>query len=71
MVKDLPPGRYAIAVFQDLNGNGKLDQSFFGVPKEPYGFSRDAEGSGLTPPGFEAAAVSLGDEPQALTIHLH
>ena len=43
VVKDLPPGRYAIAVFQDLNGNGKLDASFFGVPKEPYGFSRDVE----------------------------
>ena len=32
-------GTYAIAVFHDLNGNGKLDRNFFGIPSEPYGFS--------------------------------
>ena len=33
-------GRYVLAAFQDLNGNGKLDRNFFGVPTEPYGFSK-------------------------------
>ncbi len=33
-------GRYVIAAFQDLNGNGELDRNFFGVPTEPYGFSK-------------------------------
>lgn len=32
-------GTYAIALFHDLNGNGKLDQNAFGVPTEPYAFS--------------------------------
>jgi uncharacterized protein (DUF2141 family) len=36
---DLPPGRYAIALYQDSNGNGLLDQSRRGVPLEPVGFS--------------------------------
>lgn len=36
---DLPPGRYAISAFFDLNGNGELDTNFLGIPTEPYGFS--------------------------------
>lgn len=33
-------GRYVVAAFQDLNGNGELDRNFLGVPTEPYGFSK-------------------------------
>lgn len=36
---DLPPGRYAIQLFQDNNGNGQLDLSPRGLPLEPVGFS--------------------------------
>lgn len=36
----LTPGLYAVTVIHDRNGNGSLDQGLFGVPKEPYGFSR-------------------------------
>jgi uncharacterized protein (DUF2141 family) len=35
----LPEGQYAVSCFHDVNGNGKLDKSFAGIPKEPYGFS--------------------------------
>lgn len=35
----LPDGHYAVSCFHDVNGNGKLDKSFAGIPKEPYGFS--------------------------------
>jgi uncharacterized protein (DUF2141 family) len=56
--KDLPPGQYAAVAFQDSNGNGKLDKNFLGIPKEPYGFSNGARGSG-GPPKFSAAAVTL------------
>jgi uncharacterized protein (DUF2141 family) len=38
---DLPPGEYAIAVFQDLNKNGDLDRNMFMFPEEPYGFSQN------------------------------
>lgn len=34
-------GDYAIKVFVDQNGNGKLDKNFLGIPKEPYGLSND------------------------------
>lgn len=36
---DLPPGRYAVQLFQDSNGNGQLDLSPRGIPLEPVGFS--------------------------------
>ena len=38
---NVPEGEYAIAVFQDLNGNGELDLKSTGIPKEPFGFSND------------------------------
>lgn len=31
----------AIAIYQDLNDNGVMDKSFLGIPREPYGFSRN------------------------------
>lgn len=37
----LPEGSYAIAVFHDLNNNGKLDRNLWGIPTEPYGFSKE------------------------------
>jgi uncharacterized protein (DUF2141 family) len=46
---NLPPGRYGAIVFQDENGNGRLDKNFWGVPTEPYGFSNNVQGA-LGPP---------------------
>jgi uncharacterized protein (DUF2141 family) len=36
---EVPPGRYALRLYQDANGNGRLDLSPRGVPLEPVGFS--------------------------------
>lgn len=36
----LAPGSYAVSVFHDANANSKLD-TFMGIPKEGYGFSRN------------------------------
>ncbi len=54
---DIPEGSYAIAVFQDTNGNNNLDRDQRGLPLEPYGFSN---GTGRTaPPSFEAARITV------------
>jgi uncharacterized protein (DUF2141 family) len=37
---ELAPGRYAVSVFHDANRNGRLD-TFLGMPREGYGFSRN------------------------------
>ena len=65
----LAPGRYAIAAFQDLNGDGRLGTNPVGVPTEPFGFSNDARVR-FGPPSFEAAAVTIGASPQTQRIVL-
>ena len=57
-VYELPPGTYAIGIFHDVNLSSKMDNNFFGVPKEQYGFSNNARAL-LGPPAFEAAAFEL------------
>lgn len=52
-------GTYAIKVFHDVNADGRMDTNFFGIPKEPYGFSNDAMGL-FGPPSFEQAAFTVG-----------
>ena len=68
-LKDLPPGRYAIESFQDLNANGKMDVSWLGLPLEPYGFSRDARPF-LAKPRFNAVAFTLMPGENSQTLHL-
>lgn len=62
----VPPGRYAISAFHDENGNGRLDKSLM-IPREGYGFSRDAPVR-FGPPSFASAAFAViaGDQQQAL-----
>ena len=55
---DLEPGRYVVAVFHDTDGNGRLSTWPVGLPKEAYGFSRNARGR-FGPPSFDAAAFDL------------
>ena len=38
---DLPPGRYAVVVLHNGNGNKNLNENFLGVPKEGYGVSNN------------------------------
>ncbi len=40
-ISDLEYGEYAIAVYQDKNGDKKLNTGMFGIPKEPYAFSNN------------------------------
>ena len=65
---DLQPGTYALALFHDENGNGKLDQNVAGVPVERYGFSRDARGR-MGPPAFADAAIELSGD-MTITVNL-
>jgi uncharacterized protein (DUF2141 family) len=64
----LAPGRYAVRVFADENGNGKLDTNLVGLPMERYGFSNDAKGN-RGAPEFDAAAIGVDADLQAV-IHL-
>jgi uncharacterized protein (DUF2141 family) len=63
------PGRYAISLLHDENSNGKIDRALGLMPKEGFGFSRDAKVR-MGPPSFADAAFDLGTENRALTIHM-
>ncbi|MAS94208.1 MAG: hypothetical protein CMO55_13510 [Verrucomicrobiales bacterium] len=68
-IDDVKPGTYAIAVIQDLNGNGKLDKSPLGMPKEPLAFSvinKIPKGK----PKFKACAFTVADSDISMTIPL-
>ncbi len=61
--REVPEGEYAVAVFQDLNGNGKLDTRKMGIPKEPFGFSNNARGK-TGPPKYKKASFRFSGDMQ-------
>ncbi|MCX6214980.1 DUF2141 domain-containing protein [Spirosoma sp.] len=63
------PGEYAIAVYHDENGNGKMDKRMFGIPKEPYGFSNDFRPK-LSAPKFGDCEFSVSDGGKTIRIKL-
>lgn len=64
----VPAGRYAISLFHDENGNGKLDRSLM-MPREGYGFSRNAPVR-MGPPSFASAAFTLASQPEHQSIRM-
>ena len=54
----LPPGRYAITIFHDINDNNELNTNFIGIPKEPYGFSNNPKIT-LGPPNFKQTSFDF------------
>jgi acyl-CoA reductase-like NAD-dependent aldehyde dehydrogenase/uncharacterized protein (DUF2141 family) len=65
----LAPGRYAVAVYLDINGNHKLDNRFLGIPKEPVGASNDPKGR-MGPPHFDECSFIHGSDAQVIAITL-
>lgn len=58
VLKDIPKGTYAIALFYDKNGNDKLDTNWMGIPKEKVAFS-EAKMKLFGPPNFKECAFEL------------
>lgn len=64
----LPRGDYAVAVIHDENGNAKLD-TFMGIPKEGFGFSRNPP-IRFGPPRFTAARFRIDSDAEAQQIRM-
>lgn len=68
-LNDLPYGRYAIAVYHDVNDNGDLDKNLMGIPTEPYGFSHNPRAK-WSAPRFAEMVFEVQAEPTHLSVDL-
>lgn len=66
---NLAYGTYAVAVFQDINGNGKLDTGLFGIPKEPYGFSNNFKPT-FSAPTFNNCQFEYNEQSYSIRINI-
>ncbi|MCR6718867.1 MAG: DUF2141 domain-containing protein [Chitinophagaceae bacterium] len=66
--ENINPGTYAIAVFFDRNGDGKLDTNVLGIPKEKYGFSNNVYPAMRAARFSEAAFEVTGDGSQVIRL---
>jgi uncharacterized protein (DUF2141 family) len=62
---DLPSGRYAVSVFHDANGNGRLDTNLIGIPTEAWGVTNNVRPA-MRGPTFGEAQVEVG--PRAVPV---
>ncbi|MBX7124074.1 MAG: DUF2141 domain-containing protein [Cyclobacteriaceae bacterium] len=65
----LPFGEYAIAIFQDENGNGDLDTGMLGIPSEPFAFSNDFKPM-FGGPDFTDCSFNFEREGQSVSIRM-
>jgi len=65
--KDIPPGRYAVVGYHDVNGNNTFDK-MLGIPREPYALSGLAADKMV--PTFADAALPIKTGENAVIIRL-
>jgi uncharacterized protein (DUF2141 family) len=65
----VPAGPWALAILHDLDGDGRLDRSALGVPREGIGASHDAVRR-LGPPRFRDARFLFQGDSLALRVRL-
>jgi len=67
-IHGLPAGKYAVAVFQDLDNDNRLNRWLGLLPREPYGFSNNVGKYG--PASFNKAAFDLSED-KSISIQLN
>lgn len=65
----VPYGKYAISVYQDVNENGELDRTFIGIPKEPIAFGNDHKPFGK--PKFKSALIEHKSSSKTVEVTLY
>ena len=67
--EDLAPGRYAVTVYNDRNGNEAFDKNWLGIPRESWGVSNNARPR-LRAPGYGEAVFEIDAGEHRLEIEL-
>jgi len=65
---EVAPGRYAVSVWHDADGDGVFDMDAYGAPAE--GWAVSGEGPGMGPPVFGAAAVDVPVEGAKIAVRM-
>jgi uncharacterized protein (DUF2141 family) len=68
-ISGLQPGSYAVKVYHDIDGDGRMNTNAFGIPLEPYAASNNAP-SRMGPPAWSDAKfeVTADGATQLITI---
>jgi uncharacterized protein (DUF2141 family) len=66
---NVPYGKYAITIYQDLNLNNETDMNFLGIPKEPVGFGNNYKPFGK--PKFDSCLIEFNatSKPQEIKLY--
>lgn len=67
---DVPAGTWAATVHHDLNRDGKIDKTFFGMPTEGYGISNNHTYATHGPRWAESTFTVTAGETKTLEITL-
>ncbi|MBV2181266.1 MAG: DUF2141 domain-containing protein [Castellaniella sp.] len=68
-IQDLPEGRYAVALYHDVDDSGTLETSLLGRPKKPYGYSNNPKPA-MRAARFEEARFELPRDGTSIAIEL-
>jgi len=68
-ITDLQYGTYAMALFQDMDNDGKIERNFIGIPKDPYGFSNNARPA-FKAPSFEDCCFDYSENENTVEISM-
>jgi len=68
-ITDLPYGTYAMALFQDMDNDGKIERNFIGIPKDPYAFSNNARPT-FKAPSFEDCCFEYSEAEHVVEISM-
>lgn len=68
--KKLPKGVYAVALYHDVNEDGKCNKSLIGIPKEGFGFSKNKKPF-IGAPSFDDVKIDLSQDRSIIINLIH
>ena len=68
-ITDLQFGVYALAIYQDVNSNGKIDKNLIGIPTEPYAFSNNYKPT-VKAPAFKNCKFDYDSVSNTVTMNM-
>ena len=68
LIKEIPFGNYAIAVYHDENLDGRLNTNFMKIPSEGFGFSNNP---GFGKPSYSKSVFEFDTDNQQVIIEMN